>query len=140
MTETSVPDDQKRRVVADFNAMAETYDTLRFVQVCARRLVERAALPPGAQVLDVATGTGWAACCGPARRPDRQGAGGIRPPSCWSVPGRKWLRQASPRSSFASVMQSGWTSETSPLMWCSVRPPSFSFPTCSRRCGSGTAC
>ena len=61
MTETSVPDDQKRRVVADFNAMAETYDALRFVQVCARRLVELAALPPGAQVLDIATGTGWAA-------------------------------------------------------------------------------
>jgi ubiquinone/menaquinone biosynthesis C-methylase UbiE len=61
MTETSVSDDQKRRIVADFNAMAETYDTLRFVQVCARRLVELAALPPGGQVLDVATGTGWAA-------------------------------------------------------------------------------
>jgi arsenite methyltransferase len=61
MTETSVPDDQKHRVVADFNAMAETYDALRFVQVCARRLVELAALPPGAQVLDIATGTGWAA-------------------------------------------------------------------------------
>ena len=61
MTETSIPDDQKRRVVADFNAMAETYDTLRFVQVCARRLVERVALPPGTQVLDVATGTGWVA-------------------------------------------------------------------------------
>jgi arsenite methyltransferase len=61
MTETNVPDDQKRRVVADFNAMVETYDALRFVQVCARRLVELAALPPGAQVSDIATGTGWAA-------------------------------------------------------------------------------
>jgi ubiquinone/menaquinone biosynthesis C-methylase UbiE len=61
MTEISISDDQKRRVVADFNAMAETYDTLRFVQICARRLVTLAALPPGAQVLDVATGTGWAA-------------------------------------------------------------------------------
>jgi arsenite methyltransferase len=61
MTETSVPDDQKRRVVADFNAMAETYDALRFVQVCARRLVELTALPRGAQVFDIATGTGWAA-------------------------------------------------------------------------------
>jgi ubiquinone/menaquinone biosynthesis C-methylase UbiE len=47
--------------VADFNAMAETYDALRFVQVCARRLVELAALHPGAHVLDIATGTGWAA-------------------------------------------------------------------------------
>ena len=44
-----------------FNALAETYDMLRFVQVCARRLVELAALPPGAQVSDIATGTGWAA-------------------------------------------------------------------------------
>jgi len=61
MTETMIPDDSKRRVAADFNAIAETYDTLRFVQVCARRLVELAAIPPGAQVLDVATGTGWAA-------------------------------------------------------------------------------
>jgi ubiquinone/menaquinone biosynthesis C-methylase UbiE len=61
MTETSVPDDQKRRVVAGYNAMAETYDTRHFMQVCARRLVARAAIPPGAQVLDVATGTGWAA-------------------------------------------------------------------------------
>jgi ubiquinone/menaquinone biosynthesis C-methylase UbiE len=61
MTETSASDDHKRRVVADFNAMAETYDALRFVQVCARRLVELATLPPGAQVLDIATGTGWAA-------------------------------------------------------------------------------
>ena len=31
------------------------------MQVCAHRLGERAALAPGAQVLDVATGTGWAA-------------------------------------------------------------------------------
>jgi arsenite methyltransferase len=73
MTETSVPDDQHCRIVADCNATAETYDTLRFVQVCARRLVELAALPPGAQVLDVATGTGWVAlaaaqCVGPTGR------------------------------------------------------------------------
>jgi ubiquinone/menaquinone biosynthesis C-methylase UbiE len=61
MTETIVPDDPKHRVVADLNALAETYDTLRFVQASARRLVELAALPRGAQVLDIATGTGWAA-------------------------------------------------------------------------------
>jgi ubiquinone/menaquinone biosynthesis C-methylase UbiE len=41
--------------------MAETYDIRRFMQICARRLVAQAAIPPGAQVLDVATGTGWAA-------------------------------------------------------------------------------
>ncbi len=61
MTETNIPDDQNRRIVANFNALAETYDIPRFTQVCARRLVDLAALPPGAQVLDVATGTGWAA-------------------------------------------------------------------------------
>ena len=61
MTETGGPDDQKRRVVANFNALVETYDDIRFVQVCARRLVELTALHPGARVLDVATGTGWAA-------------------------------------------------------------------------------
>ncbi len=61
MTETSVPDDQTPRGVGDYNATAETYDTLRLVQVCARRLVALAVLPPGAQVLDIATGTGWAA-------------------------------------------------------------------------------
>ena len=81
MTETSVPDDQKRRVVADFNAMAETYDALRFVQVCARRLVELSGPPSRC------TGVGHRhrhrlGChsCGPARRPDRQGArGGFGP-------------------------------------------------------------
>src|SRR5215468_10638483 len=61
MTETTAHDDPKHRVAADFNALAGSYDTLRFVQVSARRLVELAALPRGAQVLDVATGTGWAA-------------------------------------------------------------------------------
>jgi arsenite methyltransferase len=61
MTETNIPDDLNRRIVANFNALAETYDIPRFTQVCARRLVDLAALPPGAQVLDVATGTGWAA-------------------------------------------------------------------------------
>ena len=42
-------------------AIAPTSNTLRPVQVCAHRLVALAAPPPGAQVLDVATGTGWAA-------------------------------------------------------------------------------
>jgi ubiquinone/menaquinone biosynthesis C-methylase UbiE len=61
MTETRVSGDQERDVVADYNTMAETYDTLRSMEVCARRLVELAAIPPGAQVLDIATGTGWVA-------------------------------------------------------------------------------
>jgi ubiquinone/menaquinone biosynthesis C-methylase UbiE len=41
-----------------FNRMAADYDTLRFVQVCAQRLLELATPPAGARVLDVATGTG----------------------------------------------------------------------------------
>jgi ubiquinone/menaquinone biosynthesis C-methylase UbiE len=61
MTETRGPDDQKHCVVAGYDTTAEAYDTLRLVQVCARRLVEVWSLPPGVQVLDVATGTGWAA-------------------------------------------------------------------------------
>src|SRR2546422_850328 len=40
MTETITHNDLKDRVVADFNAMADTYDTLRLVQVAARRLVD----------------------------------------------------------------------------------------------------
>ncbi len=48
MTETNIPDDLNRRIVANFNALAETYDIPRFTQVCARRLVDLAALPPGA--------------------------------------------------------------------------------------------
>jgi ubiquinone/menaquinone biosynthesis C-methylase UbiE len=61
MAETTAPDDHKRQVRANFNTLATTYDTLRYVQRCARRLVELAVLPTGARVLDVATGTGWAA-------------------------------------------------------------------------------
>src|SRR5215471_6824099 len=37
-------------------------------------------------------------------------------------------------------MPSGWTSKISALMWCFVRPPSFSSPTCWLHCRSGTAC
>jgi ubiquinone/menaquinone biosynthesis C-methylase UbiE len=70
MTEPRPTDDHTGRLIADFNAMAATYDTLRHAQACARRLVDLMALPPGAQVLDIATGTGLAAfaalqCVGP---------------------------------------------------------------------------
>ncbi len=95
MTETNIPDDLNRRIVANFNALAETYDIPRFTQVCARRLVDLAALPPGAQVLDVATGTGWALWLRPSMsaRP-AECSEWIWPPSCWSVPGRRWSRRA----------------------------------------------
>ncbi len=45
----------------NFNSLAATYDELRFLRLCAGRLAERAAIPPGARVLDVATGTGTVA-------------------------------------------------------------------------------
>jgi ubiquinone/menaquinone biosynthesis C-methylase UbiE len=61
VTETRVSDDHERDLVADYHTMAERYDALRSMEVCARRLVELAAIPPGAQVLDIATGTGWVA-------------------------------------------------------------------------------
>lgn len=61
MNKVNDSDDSKRHVVANFNALAETYDAVRFVQICAHRLAERMTLTPGTQVLDVATGTGWAA-------------------------------------------------------------------------------
>jgi ubiquinone/menaquinone biosynthesis C-methylase UbiE len=61
MTETGVSDDHERDLVADYRTMAERYDALRSMEPCARRLVELAAIPPGAQVLDIATGTGWVA-------------------------------------------------------------------------------
>lgn len=61
MTETRGTDDHERDLAADYRTMAERYDALRSMEVCARRLVELAALPPGAQVLDIATGTGWVA-------------------------------------------------------------------------------
>lgn len=61
MPESRVSDDHQRDIVADYHTMAERYDTLRSMEPCARRLVELAAIPPGAQVLDIATGTGWVA-------------------------------------------------------------------------------
>jgi len=58
MTDPTVPDDPKRQMKANFSSLAATYDDLRFLQLCATRLAELAALSPGARVLDVATGTG----------------------------------------------------------------------------------
>ncbi len=61
MSENTASDDHKRRVMANFNTLAAGYDTIRFVQVCARRLIELAELRAGARVLDIATGTGLVA-------------------------------------------------------------------------------
>jgi ubiquinone/menaquinone biosynthesis C-methylase UbiE len=57
----SAPADPKRQVAANFNQQAQTYDRIRFVRESAARLVELAGLQPGERVLDVATGTGFAA-------------------------------------------------------------------------------
>ena len=44
-----------------FNQVAADYDNQRFLRDGAAWFVEQVALPEGARVLDVATGTGWAA-------------------------------------------------------------------------------
>ncbi len=60
-TEIPTHDAPPNRVVAEFNAMADTFDTRHFLRISAHRFVDRMPLPAGAHVLDVATGTGWAA-------------------------------------------------------------------------------
>lgn len=52
---------QQGQLVASYDLVAAGYDTQRYVRVCASRLVELVGLHSGAKVLDVATGTGWAA-------------------------------------------------------------------------------
>lgn len=61
MANPPTPDEQKRRVTDNFNAMAANYDSLGFTQRCAKRLLELAGLQAGQRVLDVATGTGLVA-------------------------------------------------------------------------------
>ena len=67
------PEERKRRLAATFDAIASNYEGLRFVHVCATRLLELADLKEGSRVLDVATGTGLVALAaaqivGPAGR------------------------------------------------------------------------
>ena len=54
-------EERKRQTVANFDMLADAYDAMNFVVRTAVRLVELADLRPGERVLDVATGTGWAA-------------------------------------------------------------------------------
>jgi ubiquinone/menaquinone biosynthesis C-methylase UbiE len=61
VTQAPTPDERKRRIKTTFDALAARYEGLRFVHVCATRLLELANLPQGARVLDVATGTGLVA-------------------------------------------------------------------------------
>ena len=53
--------EQQRQLVTSYDLVAVGYDTQRYMRVCANPLVELVGLPSGAKVLDVATGTGWAA-------------------------------------------------------------------------------
>jgi ubiquinone/menaquinone biosynthesis C-methylase UbiE len=61
MTNAPTPDEQKRRVMDNFNKMAANYDSLEFTRRCAQRLLELANLETGESVLDVGTGTGLVA-------------------------------------------------------------------------------
>jgi ubiquinone/menaquinone biosynthesis C-methylase UbiE len=53
--------DSKSPIAAAFNQIASDYDNLANLRDGALWLVAQVALPSGARVLDVATGTGWAA-------------------------------------------------------------------------------
>jgi ubiquinone/menaquinone biosynthesis C-methylase UbiE len=53
--------EQHGQLVASYTLVAAGYDKQRYVRVRASRLVELVGLHNGEQVLDVATGTGWAA-------------------------------------------------------------------------------
>jgi ubiquinone/menaquinone biosynthesis C-methylase UbiE len=61
MPNPPTPDEQKRRVMENFNKMAANYDSLEFTQRVAKRLLELANLKAGENVLDVGTGTGLVA-------------------------------------------------------------------------------
>ncbi len=61
MTSTPSPAEHKQHVTATFNQAASTYDAQWPLRVCAERMVEISALQSGEYVLDVATGTGFAA-------------------------------------------------------------------------------
>jgi len=50
----------RQQLLAAYNLVSSGYDTQRYVRICANRLVELSGLHSGVQVLDVATGTGWA--------------------------------------------------------------------------------
>jgi ubiquinone/menaquinone biosynthesis C-methylase UbiE len=51
-------DDVKAQVRNTYQETASNYDNIRFVRICAGRLVDLAQLQPGESILDVATGTG----------------------------------------------------------------------------------
>ncbi len=61
MNAPSPGDQQKQQVRGLFNTISPQYDAIRFVHLCAERLIALSPLLERAQVLDVATGTGLVA-------------------------------------------------------------------------------
>lgn len=53
--------DYKQRLVQDFKAIADSYDSLRFLKLSTGRLLEQVSFEQGMRVLDIGTGTGLAA-------------------------------------------------------------------------------
>ena len=53
--------EEKRQLETSYKLVSAGYDKQRYVRLCANRLVELVGLRGGEKVLDVATGTGWAA-------------------------------------------------------------------------------
>ncbi len=119
-TETPTHDSPPNCVVAEFNAMADTFDTRHFLRISAHRLVDCMTLPAGAQVLDVATGTGWAALAA-AQRVGPTGSVGID-----LAPAL--LERAKQKAAAAGLTQVAF--RTGGLMWCSAPRPSFLCQTC----------
>ena len=58
MTDTAAADERASQLRSAFDALAPTYDRMRFLQLVGARLAELAQVPVGARVLDVGTGTG----------------------------------------------------------------------------------
>lgn len=58
MSQNQTSDEQRRRMLAAFDAIAARYDSMRFLDLAAGRLLALADVAPGAHLLDLATGTG----------------------------------------------------------------------------------
>ena len=61
MSNLNAADEYKRQIEQGFKAIADTYDSLRFLKLSTGRLMEQVSLSEGMRVLDIGTGTGLAA-------------------------------------------------------------------------------